>query len=49
MLVAYLEEQPDPSLGCDTENQPLWIHGGKVFCCLEAQFDVGPNDNDGLA
>ena len=31
------------------ENQPLWIHRGKVFCCLKAQSDVGSNDNDGLA
>jgi hypothetical protein len=31
------------------ENQPLWIHRGKVFCCLEAQSDIGSNDNDGLA
>jgi hypothetical protein len=36
-------------LAATPENQPLWIHRGKVLCCLKAQSDIGSNDNDGLA
>jgi hypothetical protein len=36
-------------LAATPENQPLWVHRGEVLCSLEAQSDIGPYDNDGLA
>jgi hypothetical protein len=36
-------------LAATPENQHLWVHRGEVFCSLEAQSDIGSNDNDGLA
>ena len=36
-------------LAATAKNEPLWIHRGKVFYCLEAQSDVCPIDNDSLA
>jgi hypothetical protein len=31
------------------ENQPPWVHRGEMLCSLEAQSNIGPYDNDGLA
>ena len=36
-------------LAATPKNQPLWIHRGEVFRCLEAQSDIGSNDDDGLS
>jgi len=44
-----LKSSLTPLLAATPENQPLWIHRGKVLCSLKAQSDVGSNDNDSLA
>lgn len=31
------------------ENQPLWVHRGKVLCGLKAQTNIGPYEDDSLA
>ena len=36
-------------LAATPKNQPLRIHRSKVFRCLEAQSDVGSNDDDSLS
>ena len=36
-------------LAATPEDQPLWVHRGEVLCSLEAQSNIGPYDNDGLA
>ena len=36
-------------LAATPENQLLWVHRGEFFCSLEAQFDIRPYSNEGLA
>ena len=36
-------------LAATSKNQPLWIHRGKVLCCLKAQSNICSDDDDCLA
>ena len=37
------------NLASASENQSLWIHRRKVFCCLKPQSPVRPSDYNNLA